>query len=152
MRGSSERLTLALVNRSAMFCTLSLLLLVLRPGGRAIVAGRSQYPVDDALVSGATAEVAGQCFADLRLARVRVLGQQGGDLHEESGRAKAALKSVGLPHRLLQGVHHAVGRKPPEVEVVGSSSLDCEHETGPGRFAVDQDGTGVADAVLAAQM
>ncbi len=57
-----------------------------------------------------------------------------------------------LPHRLLQRVHHAVVREALDSEDVGSPCLNGEHETGPGRFAVDQDRASAADTVLAAQM
>ena len=56
---------------------------------------------DDALVSGAAAEVAGQALPDLGVGGAGVLAQQSGDRHDEAGSAEAALKSVTLPKRRL---------------------------------------------------
>ncbi len=59
---------------------------------------------------------------------------------------------MGLPHRLLERVHFAVVARPSIVTTSPFACLDCEHEAGPGWFAVEQDRTGAADAVFATQM
>src|SRR3954463_4573523 len=105
MRKSSERLTLSPMNRWAIGAGWADEVLVggmaSSPGGSVMVggnggAGRSQDAVEDALVPGASADVARQRLADLGLARFRVLGQQRRYLHEESGCAEAALEPVGV--------------------------------------------------------
>src|SRR3954449_9884604 len=98
MRGSSLRRTDVPVKRSAItIFASSCCFLLLGPGGQ-------EHAVDNALVTGAPADVARQRFPDLGLARIRVLGEKGRDLHHESGGAEAALKAVTGGQRLLQGV------------------------------------------------
>src|SRR5580700_6933804 len=153
MRGSSERLTLAPVYRSAMFCMLKRPRgLVERLAARVVVAGGSQHPVDDALISSATAEVAGQSLADFGFRRIGRFAEEGGDLHEESRCAEAALESVRVPHGLLQWVELAALSQALDGEDVCSARLHREHETGTGGFPVDEDGAGPAHPVLAAEV
>src|SRR3954452_16491978 len=70
---------------------------------------RPQHTVEDALVAGAAADVAGQGVADLRFGGGRCFRQQGGDLHEEAAREEASLEGVGFAHGFLQWTHGPVG-------------------------------------------
>src|SRR5437763_736152 len=108
MRRSSTRLTLEPVNRSPTAWTMVL------PSfsASALLLDRSQDAVDDALVSGASADVAGEGLSDLGLSCAGVLAQQLGRLHQEAGRAKAALEAVRFPHCILQRIERAVDREP----------------------------------------
>src|ERR1700757_2001356 len=97
MRGSSERLMLAPVYRSAAIA-------VMAPPRSAPpgALGGQQDAVDDALVAGAAADVAGQRLADLLLVGIRVGAEERRRLHDHPGRAETALEAVRVPHRLLQ--------------------------------------------------
>src|ERR1700741_4234401 len=58
-------------------------------------------PLEDRCISGATAQIAGELFFDLRRRRRLVVRQQAMHRHEESRCAERALECVALPHRLL---------------------------------------------------
>ena len=60
--------------------------------------------VDDVLVAGAAAEVAGDALPDFVLARLRVVSKQVGGAHNHAWRAETALQPVLLPESLLQRV------------------------------------------------
>src|SRR3546814_9160922 len=75
-----------------------------------------EHRMDDLVVTGAAAQIAGQPIADFRFARVRVLLQQrlGGD--QEAGGADAALQGGMLEKLALQRVQlvavgHALDRR-----------------------------------------
>src|SRR5579875_1106926 len=130
MRGSSERLTLAPVYLSAMFCMTKDLseCWVGRLCGGPVGAGGAQGSIDDGLVAGAAADVAGQGLADLGLARIRILLQEGGDLHQEARSAEAALEAVRVPHGLLERVHPPVDREALDRPHVRPSRLHRQHQ------------------------
>ncbi len=67
-------------------------------------SGRFLHCLDDILIAGATAEVAGDAFPDLFLTRTRVLAQQLMDGEDHSRRAKTALQGVMLDKSLLDGM------------------------------------------------
>ena len=67
------------------------------------------HRVDDALVAGAPAEVAGQALADLLVGGLRVVAQQRRDRHDETRCAEAALQAVALAKRGLHRRQLAVG-------------------------------------------
>ena len=87
--------------------------------------------VDDVLVAGAAAEIAGDAFADLALGRRRVVVQQVDGRHDHAGRAEAALQAVLLPEALLQRVQLAVLVASPSMVVTSRAvGLDREHRAG----------------------
>jgi hypothetical protein len=75
---------------------------------------------------------------------------QGGEEHAR--RAGAALQTVVLGEGLLDRVELAVVGEALDGEDVGAASLDGEHEARLDGLAVDDDGAGAADAVLAADV
>src|SRR5208282_2625705 len=64
--------------------------------------------LDDVLIAGASAQVAFQRLADLRLGRIGVATEQVSRGHDHTRRAVAALKAVLFPEAFLNGVHLAV--------------------------------------------
>src|SRR6185436_1660042 len=58
--------------------------------------------VDDVLVAGAAAEVAGDALADLGFGRLRIVVEQVGGRHDHAGRAIAALQTVLFPEAFLE--------------------------------------------------
>src|SRR5215472_18532543 len=64
--------------------------------------GRPQHRLDDVLVAGAPAEVAGQRPADLLFGRIRVAVEQGLGREHHARRAEPALQPVLLLEALLQ--------------------------------------------------
>jgi hypothetical protein len=66
-----------------------------------IALGGQQDAIDDALVAGAPADVAGQRLADLLLIGVGVVAEERGGLHDEPWRAETTLEAMRIPHRLL---------------------------------------------------
>src|SRR5215469_9166488 len=97
MRGSSERLMLAPVYRSAAIA--AMIATFLNADGS---LGGQQDAIDDALVASAPADVAGQRLSDLLLAGVRMVAEERGSLHDHARRAETALEAMRIPHRLLQ--------------------------------------------------
>src|SRR4051795_4363187 len=88
-----------------------------------ITLGGQQDAVDDALVAGAPADVAGQCFADLLLVGVRMAAEECGGLHDEPRRAETALEAVRIPHRLLQRAQPAVRGQPLDRRYLAAGRL-----------------------------
>src|SRR3990172_6167843 len=60
--------------------------------------------LDDVVIAGAAAEVAGQTVADLRLPGVGIIAEQAVGRHDHARRAVAALQAVLVPEGGLQGV------------------------------------------------
>src|SRR5215510_16576675 len=58
--------------------------------------------VDNALIAGAAAQVAGDGDAHLLLGRVRIVAQELDERRQHAGRAEAALEAVIVAERLLQ--------------------------------------------------
>src|SRR5262245_31710667 len=69
---------------------------------RAQLVGGVLDGLDDLVVAGAAAQVAGDAVADLVLARVGVAGEQRARAHQHAGRAEAALQAVALPEAFLE--------------------------------------------------
>src|SRR5260221_78480 len=116
------------------------------------LAGDGADSRDDILVTGTAAEVARQTVADLDIARERVFPQEIERGHQHAGGAKPALQGVVVAERLLQrrervDVTQALNRLDP-----AAVGLYRKQQAGAGALPVDQDGTGAADAVLAADM
>src|SRR5580658_11093967 len=116
----------------------------------AVALGGQQDAVDDALVAGAPADVAGERFADLLLAGVGVDGEERGGLHDKPRRAETALEAVRIPHRLLQRAQPAVSGQPLDRRDLAACGLDRQDQARAHRPAVEDDRAGTADPVLAA--
>src|ERR1700730_10541342 len=107
---------------------------------------------DDVGVAGATADVAGELLADLAL-RPRASPQDQVARSDQHGRrAVAALQCVVLVKIASQRLDHAVAGKALDRNDLALITRDCEHQARARRLAVDEDRTGAADAVLAAEM
>ena len=100
--------------------------------------------VDDVLVAGAAAEVAGDALADLALRRRRVVFEQRHGRHDHPRRAVAALEAVLLPEAFLQGMQLTVRREALDRRDRGAVGLDREDRAGLRAPAVDEDGAGAA--------
>src|SRR5258708_3381936 len=139
-RGSRATLARKLVPRSSMG-----LLPKALPGG--------QRRLHDGYVAGTAAEMARQHIADLRLAGVGLVAQQGIQRDQDSRRAEAALQAVMLAEAVLQrGQAARLGRDALDGADLGALDLHGEREAGAAGPAVDLDGAGAADSVLAADM
>src|SRR3954471_3897438 len=91
--------------------------------------------------------------ADLSLSRRRVPGEVMVERHQNAGGAEAALERVVAAKRLLQHAEPVGrGREPFDRLEIATIDLRREREAGPGQHAVDDDGAGAAEAVLAADM
>src|SRR5512138_1144455 len=101
-----------------------------------ITLGGQQDAVDDALVASAPADVAGQRFADLLLAGVRVTAEERGRLHDKPRRAETALEAMRIPHRLLQRAHLSVRGQPFDRRYLAAGGLDRQHQARAHRPAV----------------
>src|ERR1700741_1397338 len=73
---------------------------------------RVERRFDDAGIAGAAAEIAGESFAYLVLARRRIFAQQFGERDQHARRAKAALQAVIVDEGLLQHRQPALRREP----------------------------------------
>src|SRR5262245_56196325 len=120
-RGSSRRL----IGEPKMRAPISILL-----SGLGHPAGRVFHRRHDVLVARASAEVALEADADLRVARMRILLEQIAGRHDHSRRAEAALQAVVLPEGLLQGVELSVFREALDGRDVRSVGLDREDRAG----------------------
>jgi hypothetical protein len=123
----------------------------LRRGGRP--ARQRQDGVDHALVAGAAAEVAGQRLADGVLGWRRLLGQRGGQRHEDPGRAEAALHGVVLDELPLERRQVlGVRRQPLHRRDASAIRLRRKHQARAHGLAVHEHGARAAHAVLAAEV
>src|SRR5471032_1089028 len=68
--------------------------------------------VDDVLVAGAAAEIAGDAFANFAFGGGWVVLEQRHGRHDHAGRAVAALQAVLFPEAFLQRVQMAVRSEP----------------------------------------
>src|SRR5262249_22124706 len=98
--------------------------------GRCFRAGLlgGPYPrLYDVLVTGAPAQVARQCPANVFLARVEVAVKQRLGRHHHAGRTEAALQAMFLLETLLQWVQLASGRQALNGLDLMPIGLDGEH-------------------------
>src|SRR4051794_9282035 len=115
--------------------------------------GRLLHGADDALVTGAPAQVAGQAGADLLVARVRVRLEERRGGHDEPGGTETTLEAVALPEGPLhRGQGLGVRGQPLDRGDLRILHLDAQHQAGTNCLPVDEDGAGTADAVLAAEV
>src|ERR1700692_4852764 len=96
-------------------------------GGSLLLLGGVLHRLDDVDVAGAAAEVAGDRFADLQLARIRVLLEERAARHQHSRRAIAALQAVLLPEAFLHRVELAVLLEPFDRRDLVAVGLHREH-------------------------
>ena len=104
------------------------------------------------LIPGAAAQVAGDGLTDLFFGRVGVFFQEGDQRHQKAGGAVAALDGVGFPEGFLQGMQVVRRAQPFDGHNLVAVGLHGEHQAGTDRLAVEQDGTGPAHAMLAADV
>ena len=115
--------------------------------------GGDAHRLDDVLVAGAAAEIAGDRGADLVLVGVGVLGQEGHQREQEARGAEAALQRVRFAKGLLQRVERAVGGGQPfDRGDLATVHLHAEQQTRAHRLAVDEHRAGAAHSVLAADV
>ena len=82
-----------------------------------------------------------------------MLGQEGRDRDDETGRAEAALQAVGLSEGLLYRVERSVvGREALHRGHLAAHRLDREQQARADGVAVEEHGAGPAHAVLARQV
>src|SRR5689334_7444836 len=113
---------------------------------------RPQHRLDDVLVAGAAAQVAGQRPAHVLLGRVEALVKErlGGQHHAR--RAEPALQPVLLPEALLQRVQLAGGGQALDGADLHSVGLYGQHRAGFDRAPVHQHGAGAAVGGVAAHV
>ena len=124
----------------------------LRPISARAYPRRRKDRVDDRLVAGAAADVAGDRLDNVGAVRVGIAVEQrlGGDDHAR--RAEAALRREPLRERCLQRMHRTVpGDAFKRYDVPAFDALGG-HETGERQLAVDGHGAGAAGALLAADL
>src|SRR5882757_7690245 len=114
--------------------------------------GGPQHRLHDVLVAGAPAQVAGQRPADVFLARVGVLVQQGLGGHHHPGGAEPALQAVLLLEALLQRVQLTRGGQPFDGADLAPVHLDGQHGAGLDRPPVYQHGARAAVRGVAAHV
>src|SRR5262245_8060138 len=108
--------------------------------------------VDDVLITGAAAEIAGDPLTDLALGRLRVVLQQSDRRHDHPGRAETALQPVFFPEAFLQRVQLAVRGEPLDRRDGRSVGLHREERAGLRAAAVDENGAGAALCGVAADV
>src|SRR3954469_8156888 len=119
---------------------------------RAQLAGRLLDGLDDVHVARAAAQIAADPLADLVLARLRVLVEQPGRLHDHPGRTEAALEAVLIPEGLLERVEVGAVRHTFDGLDLMPVRLDGEHRAGLGTDAVEMDRARAAVARVAADV
>ena len=108
--------------------------------------------VDDVLVAGAAAEVAGDALPDLLLGRLRRVVQEVDRRHDHARGAEAALEAVLFPEAFLQGVQLAVLGQAFNRRDLRAIGLDGEDGARLGAAAVDEHRAGTALAGVAADV
>src|SRR5688572_357088 len=85
--------------------------------------------IENVMVAGASAEIRGECLANFGISRVRGVAQQGRYCHQEAGRAKAALQTMGTSESVLQRIQ-LPGRSCERFNrsQIVSVGLDREHD------------------------
>ena len=116
------------------------------------VRARGLDRVDNGLVAGATAVIAGKMLADLLAVRLGLLLQQILRGHQHSRRAVTALQCIAIAKRGLQiGDLAAVGQSLDGLDRC-AVRLHRQHQAGTNDLAVHAHGAGAADPVLATDM
>ena len=108
--------------------------------------------VDDVLIAGAAAEIAGDAFANLAIGRRRVVVQERHRRHDHARRAVAALKAVLFPEPGLDRMQIAVLCQPLDGRDLRPAGLDREDRARLRAAAVDDHRAGAALAGVAADV
>ena len=121
------------------------------------LVGGVLHGLDDVVIAGTAAEVAGETVSDLGLGRAWVLLEQVVRRHDHAGCAEAALEPVHLPEAFLKRVQVAVGGETFDRGYLSAVGLDREEGAGLDRGAVENDCTrsavgGVTADVCAGQV
>src|SRR5262245_47745089 len=111
------------------------------PGGR--LSGLADGG-DHLRVTRATAEIARNAVANLLLARLRILGEEGGGGHEDAGDAEAALGHAVPDEGVLQRVEDPVVAQALDGGDSAPAGLHGEHEAARHRLAVEVHGARAA--------
>ena len=116
------------------------------PGrGSSIVLDAADGILDGA-VAGAATEIALQCAGR----SWRSSSAEGGCRHDHAGRAKAALKALGIDERLLHRMQSAVGGESFNGGHLPARGAEGRHQATVDRLAIEPDGAGPAIAGVAA--
>src|SRR5439155_9102730 len=107
------------------------------------------YRVEDLLVPGAAAEIAGKRLADLVVRGVRIATEQLGSCDDEARGAEAALDCPGLGECLLQRMQRTLLREALDRDDLVPVRLSCEDEARAEEGSVEDDGARSAFALLA---
>src|SRR5579875_1981725 len=113
------------------------------------------YCLDDALVAGAATQIAGERLTNLVITRVRrrLFLQEGVNIHQETGRAVAALQTVIDVQGLLDGMQRTVAlRQPLNCQQFTAIGLNGKHQAGTHGGAIEENCASPADAMFAADM
>src|SRR6266536_1573205 len=105
--------------------------------------------VQDLLIAGAPAQVAGERLADFGVGWMWILAQQADRLHDKARRAKTALHRAGLSERELHRVQRAAVGEAFDREDLAVLRLARRDEAGAHGHAVHEHGTGAAFTLLA---
>jgi hypothetical protein len=127
----------------------------LRPSGNLLsqALGGQESRFDNGLVPGTSTDIAGDAFANFRLAGSLVRGKQLGQRHQHARNTKAALKGMRLPKRLLQGRQRAVGRgQTLDGPDFPTMRLHCQQQARSARAPFDENRAGSTYAVLTADV
>src|SRR5262249_679241 len=115
-------------------------------------ASRRPNRVHDEMIAGTAAEIAGNCLADLGVARRLLLVEQGLGRQQEPGRTEPALQPVVLAERLLDGVESLAVGQAFHRHQRAAIELEREEQAASDRLTVEQHRAGAAHAVLAADV
>src|SRR5215467_235414 len=119
------------------------------PGGGRRLGGLGDGG-DHLRVARASAEIARDAVADLLLARLRMLGEEGGRGHEDAGDAEAALGHAVADEGVLQRMEDTVVAEAFDGGDGTPARLHGEHEAARHRLAIEMHGAGAAVAGAAA--
>ena len=126
--------------------------LVHGPAFRVALAASGLDRIDDGVVAGAAAVVAGEVLADFLARRVGLGRQQVGGGQQHARRAEAALAGVARDEGVLQVADLAGVRDALDGLHLGAVERGGQHQAAAHDLAVDAHGAGAAHAVLAARV
>src|SRR5260370_2972319 len=101
-------------------------------------------------ITRASAQVPGNCFADLIPRRVGILIQQSFGSHQNCRRAITALRCSEIGKGILQGVKVSVSSQTFDGQNIFSTTFERKHETGKHRLAIQKNGASATLSQLAA--
>ena len=122
---------------------------MLDSGRETLTARRDAHRVDDLLVPGAAAEVAGECLADLAVVRIGISREEICSRHEQPRRAEAALHRPRRQESVLQRVELRPFGERLDGTDLPAVDLDGRDEARAHELAVEPDRAGAALTFLA---